>query len=209
MIELSIGITVGSNGCGFKSIKLSLLLGLKITALVMNWLDFVIILILAGGLASGFKNGFVGELASLAGLVLGIWGAIKFSWWTADLLEGFGLKFSIMPIISFIVTFLIITIIMQIIAGIISKLLEVISLNWINKIAGIVAGIFKAAIFVSVILLVLDAISERHPIIPETTRNNSILYEPVSEIVPTLLPFLKLEELAKSGKAKDVPAKES
>lgn len=175
----------------------------------MNWLDIVIILILAGGIASGYKNGFVGELASLAGLVLGIWGAIKFSWWTTDLMEGFGLKFSLMPIISFIVTFLIITIIMQIIAGIISKLLEAISLNWINKIAGIAAGIFKAAVFVSVILLVLEAVSKRHPIIPETTRNKSILYEPVSEIVPTLLPFLKLEELAKPRKAGVAPAKGS
>lgn len=173
----------------------------------MNWLDIVIILILAGGLASGFKNGFVGELASLAGLVLGIWGAIKFSWWTADLLEGFGLKFSLMPIISFIVTFLIITIVMQMIAGIISRLLKAVSLNWINKIAGIVAGVFKAAIFVSVILLVLDAISDRHPIIPQTTRNTSLLFEPVSEIVPTLLPFLKLEELAKPRNTNDAPAR--
>jgi membrane protein required for colicin V production len=175
----------------------------------MNWLDIVIVLILAGGLASGYRNGFVGELASIAGLVLGIWGAIKFSWWTADLLEGFGLSFSLMPMISFIVTFLIITIVMQVIAGIISKLLEAISLNWINKIAGIVAGVFKSAIFVSVILVVLEAVSERHPIIPEATRSKSLLYEPVSEIVPTLLPFLKLEELARSAKSGDLPAKES
>ncbi|MFA6126575.1 MAG: CvpA family protein [Bacteroidales bacterium] len=175
----------------------------------MNWLDIVIILILAGGLASGFKNGFVGELASIAGLVLGIWGAIKFSWWTADLLEGIGLKFSLMPIISFIVTFLIIVIITQIIAGIVSKLLEAIALNWLNKIAGIIAGICKAAIFTSVILLILDAVSDRHPIIPVKTRTESLLYEPVSGIVPTLLPFLKLEELAKSVKDGKTPAKES
>lgn len=181
----------------------------RYTVLVMNWLDIVIVLILAAGLASGYKNGFVGEIASLAGLVLGIWGAVKFSWWTADLLESFGLRFSLMPVISFIVTFLIITIIMQIIAGIISKLLEAISLNWINKLAGIVAGVFKSAIFVSVVLLVLDAIGDRHPIIPETTRNKSLLYEPVSEIVPTLLPFLKLEELVKSGQTGDLPAKQS
>lgn len=174
----------------------------------MNWLDLIIILILVGGLVSGYKNGFVGELASLAGLVLGIWGAIQFSWWTADLLEGFGLKFSLMPIISFVVTFLIITIIMQIIAGIISKLLESISLNWINKIAGIVAGVFKAAIFVSVILLVLELVSERHPLIPVTIRSKSLMYEPVSEIVPTLLPFLKLEELGKLRKDGDAPVKE-
>lgn len=173
----------------------------------MNWLDIVIIIFLAGGLASGYRNGFVGEVASLAGLILGIWGAIKFSWWTADLLEGFGLKFSLMPVISFIVTFLIIIIIAQILGGIISSLLKAFALNWINRIAGIVVGVFKAALFVSVILLVLDFISEKRPIIPVEVRNKSVLYEPVSEIVPTLLPFLKLEELVKAGKNEVMPSK--
>lgn len=183
-------------------------MGLKNTRFHMNWLDIIILLILVGGMASGFKNGIVGELASLAGLILGIWGAVKFSWWTADILEGFGLTFSLMPVISFIVTFLIITIIMQIIGGIISGFLKVIALNWLNKLAGIVAGILKAAVFASVILLILDAVSDRHPIIPKTARANSKLYEPVSEIVPTLLPFLKLEELAKAAKTQEKPAKE-
>ena len=167
----------------------------------MNWLDIIIIVVLAGGLASGFKNGFVGEVASLAGLVLGIWGAVKFSWWTADLLEGFGLHFSLMPLISFIVTFLIITIIMQVIGGIVSNLLKAIALNWVNRIAGIAAGMFKAAVFLSVVLLVLDAVGDRHRIIPETARKESKFYEPVSELVPSLLPFLDLDKLAKSGQS--------
>ena len=174
----------------------------------MNWLDIVIIIILAGGIASGFKNGFVGEVASLAGLIFGIWGAIKFSWWTADLLEGFGLKFSLMPVISFIVTFLIIIIIAQILGGIISSFLKAISLNWINRIAGIAVGVFKAALFVSVFLLVLEFISEKRPIIPLEVQNKSVLYEPISEIVPTVLPFLKLEELVKRGKDEVMPSKE-
>jgi hypothetical protein len=50
--------------------------------------------------------------------------------------------------------------------------------------------------------------SQRHPLISKATRSNSKLYEPVSEIVPTLLPFLKLEELAKGAKTQEKPAKE-
>ena len=49
----------------------------------MNWIDFVIIILLVFGLARGYINGFVKELASLLALILGIWGAIKFSTWTA------------------------------------------------------------------------------------------------------------------------------
>ena len=175
----------------------------------MNWLDLIIILVLLGGVASGYKNGFVGEIASLAGLILGIWGAIKLSWWTADLLEGFGLSFSLMPVVAFIITFLIITIIMQIVAGLVNNLLETLAMNWINKIAGIVAGIFKAALFVSVILLVFDAIDERNRIIPEKVQGKSLLYEPMSELVPTLLPFLKLEDLRRAGKEEDKLLKQS
>lgn len=172
----------------------------------MNWLDLVIILVLIGGIFSGFKNGFVGELASLAGLILGIWGAVKFSWWTSDLLEGLGFTFSLMPVVAFIVTFLIIAIIMQIIAGLVSSLLKSLALNWINRIAGMVAGLAKAAIFASVILLVIDALDERQRILGEDTKKNSLLYEPVSELVPGLLPFVMIEDLKKAAKGEE-PAK--
>ena len=39
-------------------------------------------------MVTGFINGFVRELASLAALILGIWGAIKFSTFTAAQLDG-------------------------------------------------------------------------------------------------------------------------
>jgi len=174
----------------------------------MNWLDIIIFLILIGGIASGYKNGFVGELASIAGLILGIWGAIKFSWWTADVLEGWGLSFSLMPVVAFLITFLIITIIMQIVAGLVNNLLESISLSWLNKLAGIVAGLAKAVLFTSVVLLVLGAVDERNRILPKRVIEKSALYKPVSEFVPTLLPFLKLEQLRKEPDQDDLPDKE-
>ncbi len=171
----------------------------------MNWLDIIIILVLLGGIASGYKNGFIGELASLAGLILGIWGAIKFSWWTSDLLEGLGLTFNLMPVVSFIVTFLIIAIIMQLVAGLVNHLVESLALGWINKIAGIVAGVVKAAVFASVILLVINALDEKQRILREDVKKESLLFKPVSELVPTLLPFLRIGELKKAVE-EDPPA---
>ena len=49
----------------------------------MNWLDALIVIVLILSLANGFINGFVKEVASLAALIIGIWGAIKFSTFTA------------------------------------------------------------------------------------------------------------------------------
>lgn len=44
----------------------------------MNWIDFVIIALLVFGLIQGFIDGLIIEVAELAALVLGIWGAIHF-----------------------------------------------------------------------------------------------------------------------------------
>jgi membrane protein required for colicin V production len=55
----------------------------------MNWIDLVIIIILGIALVNGFINGLVREVASLAALILGIWGAIRFSGFTAARLYDF------------------------------------------------------------------------------------------------------------------------
>ncbi|MFO7617495.1 MAG: CvpA family protein [Bacteroidales bacterium] len=161
----------------------------------MNWLDLIIILVLIGGIFSGYRNGLIGEVASLAGLILGIWGAVRFSWWAAELLEGFGLSFSLMPVISFVITFLVIVLLVQAVAGLVRHLLESISLGWFNKIAGIAAGVAKAAIIGSVILILISSFDDRQRFLREEVKEGSLLYKPLSELVPGLMPFLKIQHL--------------
>ena len=52
----------------------------------MNFLDICLAIPLGLALISGFKNGFIYEIASLAGLILGIYIAINFSGITSDFL---------------------------------------------------------------------------------------------------------------------------
>jgi len=49
----------------------------------MNWIDLIIVVILIIAVIRGFTDGLVREVAALAALILGIWGAIKFSSFTA------------------------------------------------------------------------------------------------------------------------------
>ena len=106
----------------------------------MNWLDLLIIISMLGGLFSGYKNGLIGEVASLAALIFGIWGAIKFADWTANLLTTWGIESQYMNIISFVVTFIIIVIVIQIIAKMLSQLVKTLALGWIDRLAGIAIG---------------------------------------------------------------------
>lgn len=161
----------------------------------MNWLDIVLALLLLGGIVSGFKNGIIGEVASLAALILGIWGSVKFSWWTAELLIDWGVKSDYIHIISFIVTFVIIVVVIQIMAKFLNKLLDTLALGFVNRLAGMAVGIIKAALIISVILVVIDSLDEKGMIIKEPVREESVFYEPLANLVPALLPFLHLENL--------------
>lgn len=169
----------------------------------MNWLDLIILLPLVGGLFSGFKNGLIGEVASLAALILGIVGSIKLSDMTANLLHTWGLESQYMHIISFVITFIIIVVVVQLIAKMISQLLKTLLLGWLDKLLGIIFGVIKAALIISVLLFVLDIFDERKPIIPEDVKENSILYQPMSNIVPGILPFLHLEDIGDDLKKRD------
>ncbi len=163
----------------------------------MNWLDLLILIPMVAGLFSGYKNGLIGEVASLAALIFGIWGAIKFSDWTANLLNTWGIESQYMNIISFVVTFIIIVIVIQLIAKMLSQLMKSLALGWIDRLTGIAIGVLKAALITSVILFVFDIVDERKSFIPEEAKEESLLFQPMSNLVPNLLPFLNFEDLEK------------
>ena len=169
----------------------------------MNWLDVVVLLVVAGGVFSGLKNGFVGEIASLAGLVLGIWGAIRFSDWMIDLMQTLGIHFQHMNVVAFVVTFLLITIICQVVASLVGHLLDALLLGWANKLAGIGVGVIKSVLFVGVVFYVFEIVEDRATIIPANAKQNSMLYEPLSEVIPTILPFFNFEYLKRDGESLD------
>jgi membrane protein required for colicin V production len=52
----------------------------------MNFIDIILGLLLIFSAFGGFKHGLVAEVAYLAALILGIWGAIHFSGITTGLL---------------------------------------------------------------------------------------------------------------------------
>lgn len=161
----------------------------------MNWLDLLILIPVIAGLFSGYKNGLIGEVASLAALVFGIWGAIKFSDWTANLLMTWGIETQYMHIISFVVTMIIIVVVIQLIARMLSQLVKSLALGWIDRLAGIAVGVIKAALITSVILFILDIVDERRSFIPEEAKEGSLLYQPMATLIPNLLPFLNIEEV--------------
>jgi len=157
----------------------------------MNYIDIVLGILLVLSAISGFRKGLVVELASLAALILGIWGAMKFSYITSDfLVENFDWKWDHLNIVSFIITFVVIVILVHIVGSTVNKMVETVMLGFVNKLAGLVFGLLKAAIILSIILVVFDKIDEDMELLSSETKAESRMYEPIRNLAPTIFPFI-------------------
>jgi membrane protein required for colicin V production len=159
----------------------------------MNYIDIVLGLLLVFSAISGFRKGLVAELASLAALVLGIWGAIEFSYVTSDfLVENFNLQTKYLDIISFVLTFVVIVILVHVVGSVINKLVETVMLGFINKLAGLAFGVLRAALILSIILVVFDKIDEDVEILSREAKSESRLYDPIRHFAPAIFPFIDI-----------------
>ncbi|MGB8489540.1 MAG: CvpA family protein [Bacteroidales bacterium] len=157
----------------------------------MNYIDLIIIVLLVFGLARGFIDGFIKELASLLALILGIWGAIKFSSFTAERLSDyFDMTGKYVGITAFLITFIIIVIIIHFIGIAIDRLVDTLSLGFLNRLLGLAFGVIKTALILSVIFVVLNAIDAKHHFLPREAIQHSRLYNPIADIAPAIFPII-------------------
>ncbi|MBE0680248.1 MAG: CvpA family protein, partial [Bacteroidales bacterium] len=165
----------------------------------MNWIDLIILAILAFGLIQGFIDGLIIEIAELAALVLGIYGAIHFSGWTAGkLMEWFDMQASWTGIVAFAFTFIAIVIVIYLIGKLIDSMMKAISLGFVVKALGAVFGVFKSALILSVIFVFLNTINEKKHFLPSATIARSFLYNPIADLVPSIFPIVEGGDLIDS-----------
>jgi len=172
----------------------------------MNYIDIIIIILIILSAIGGFKNGLVTELASLAALILGIWGAIHFSDITTGLLiKYFDLKSDHIKIISFGVTFIVIVILVHIVGNVVSNMIDSGILGVTNKLGGMVFGVLRSILFLSIVIMVFDRINNDVEILPEDVKNKSRMYEPIRNVAPSTFPFIDIwNENQNPDKLKDI-----
>jgi len=175
--------------------------------LIMNWIDLIIVIILALALFRGFTQGFVKEVASLAALILGIWGAIKFSAFTAGkLYEWFDMTGQYVGIVAFLVTFGVIVVLINFVGIIVDKIVDAAALSFLNRLLGILFGLIKTVLILSVFFAVLNAIDARRPFLPREKIDGSMLYNPISDIAPAIFPVIGEGDFRKSfDRLKKIP----
>ncbi len=157
----------------------------------MNTIDIVFGIILLLGLVQGLKKGLFVELASLVGLIAGIFGAIHFSHFVGDwLVLRTQWSEQVINLAAFAITFVIIVVVVSLAGKLLTKIADFAMLGIVNKIAGALFAVIKYAFLLSVVLMFLDAANERLQIITEEQKADSYLYAPVRSLAPAILPSL-------------------
>lgn len=168
----------------------------------MNFLDIIFIIPIVWFAYQGFKRGLIIELASLLALILGIYAALYFSGYAANfLINSIDMGPKYVPMASFILTFIVVVIIVYFIGKILEKLVNIVALGFLNKLAGCFFGILKAAVVLSIVLLIINQFND--DLISRQKKKNSFLYGPIAGIAPILWKSLedfnlndsKIEEL--------------
>ncbi|RIA10971.1 membrane protein required for colicin V production [Flavobacteriaceae bacterium MAR_2010_72] len=157
----------------------------------MTILDIILLALLLFGLIRGFIKGFFVEVASLLALVAGVYGAIHFSNFAADfLMAKVDWNEKTVNITAFAITFIVIVMVIALAGKALTKLADFAALGLINKVLGAVFGTLKIAVILSVVLIIFDSMNKTLPFTDEETIEESMLYEPVKALVPTIFPII-------------------
>ncbi len=124
----------------------------------MNSIDIFIIIFISFFLIRGIFRGFVIELTSLLGLVLGYLIAISYVGMISDFILSYfpDLPASAVKIIAFSILFIATNVGLKLVAQMVTKTLKFAMLGWLNRLLGALLALLKSVIILCIVVLIID-----------------------------------------------------
>lgn len=161
----------------------------------MNFIDVILVIPLAWFAYKGFSKGFIIEVTTLMALLLGIFLANRLSFVTADFLtNNLNFESEYLDIIAFTITFILVVIASMMLGKALTKLISVIQLSLVNKIAGALFSVLKVSFIISILIMIMANFQIEDMLIKKEQRESSLLYKPVKKIAPAVFPKLQSED---------------
>jgi len=121
----------------------------------MNPFDILILVILGYSLVRGLFRGLVKEISSIIGVFGGFYAAYTYYHTLAKLISRLIHDVSYLNIVSFLIIFCGVLIAVSVLGVIIKYLLNIAFLGWVDRIGGVIFGVAKGVLIVSVIFISL------------------------------------------------------
>jgi len=155
----------------------------------MSVIDIIIGALIFYGVVKGLFKGLFVEVTSLLALLVGVYGAVHFSNYAAEiLLNNFDWSEKTTNITAFAVTFIAIVLAISLAGKALTKLADFAALGLLNKLLGALFGGTKIALIISVLLLIFSTLNKSIPFVSNDEIKTSLLYSPIKSLAPMVLP---------------------
>ncbi|MBW1942470.1 MAG: CvpA family protein [Deltaproteobacteria bacterium] len=135
----------------------------------MNVLDIIIISVMIFFIVKGVFRGFIREVASLSGIILGIWLANQFQAQVTAYLKPHLPATSYLPLISFAAIFIFILIVCNVLGWALKLFFSKVFLGWLDRTLGAGLAVLKGVILTYLVIVLLTFfLPARTPLIAES-----------------------------------------
>lgn len=153
----------------------------------MNWIDIVILLLLAFAVFNGIRQGLIVQVCSMLALIVGIWlgfrGGSTLGGW-------FGVEQNYAFIVGFLVIFLTTIIVVAIVSRLIKKLFKAVGLGGLDGGLGALLSVCKYLLIMTLLFGAFESLNKSFDIVNPKTINSSKSYKVVKTIGGILFPTL-------------------
>lgn len=154
----------------------------------MTWIDIVLAVPMVWLMLRGWKHGVVREVATLAGVVLGVWASVHLSQWVAELT---GIEGAWGVVTAFFICFVGALVLTFLLGRVVEGMLKAVKMGMANRIAGAALGLVKALCVLSVLLSNVVTLDRREVVLTQEVKEKSVLYGPVCATGDWLMTSLK------------------
>lgn len=154
----------------------------------MNIFDIITAIVLVWAIVSGWRSGFVAQLLSLAGIVVGLILAVRVG---AQIGLWLGIDPKYAAVAGFAITFVATIIIALVLTKFLKAMLSFIGLHALDTLLGIVLSILKFALILSVAYAAFGTLNDDLRLVEKQYIDSSRTFAPVRKASESVFPYIE------------------
>ncbi len=160
----------------------------------MATIDIIILIIIGAGAIVGFMKGFIRQLASILGLIVGLLAAKALYTTLAEkLCPTVNDSMTVAQVLAFIIIWIAVPLIFLLVASLLTKAMKAVSLDWLTyRWLGCGAGkALKFLLLTSLMICLIEFMDGDNKLISATKKSESLLYYPIETFAGIFFPAAK------------------
>ena len=158
----------------------------------MATLDIILLICFIPGIIRGISKGFLEQALALAGVVLSVWAAFRFSTLVSTWLKPYlDVSETTLNVISFALILVAITLVVFLVAKLLTKVAELAMLGWLDKLLGLVFALAVNALVIGVFIIMFDTLNQKFGLVKPEVLDGSVVYTTLRDVCYLVFPYLK------------------